>query len=81
MQVFSTLFLNNFVMEFNQVLKHLREEMSMSQEDLAKMFNTTNQTISRWELGQNEPDIKTLRAIAQYFKVTVGQLVGAEMLY
>ena len=65
-------------MEFNQVLKTLREEKDMSQEDLAKILNTTNQTISRWELGQNEPDIKTLKFLANFFGVTVGQLVGSE---
>jgi transcriptional regulator with XRE-family HTH domain len=34
-------------------LKKLREELEMSQEDLARSLGVSSQTISRWELGKN----------------------------
>ena len=36
-------------------LKKLREELEMSQEDLARELGVSSQTISRWELGKNVP--------------------------
>ncbi|MGF1571241.1 MAG: helix-turn-helix transcriptional regulator [Nodosilinea sp.] len=36
-------------------LKKLREEMGMSQEDLARRIGTSGRTISRWETGDSVP--------------------------
>ncbi|TVQ11238.1 MAG: XRE family transcriptional regulator [Leptolyngbya sp. DLM2.Bin27] len=49
-------------------LKKLREEMGMSQEDLARRIGTSARTISRWETGESVPSftiaqIKALDAL------------------
>ena len=36
-------------------LKKLREELGMSQEDLARKIGTSARTISRWETGESVP--------------------------
>ena len=35
--------------------KKIREELGMSQEDLARELGVSSQTVSRWELGKNVP--------------------------
>jgi len=46
-------------------LKKLREELGMSQEDLARELGVSSQTISRWELGKNVPTftVKQMKAL------------------
>jgi transcriptional regulator with XRE-family HTH domain len=58
-------------------IRELRTEKNMSQKDLAeKILNLTQQTISKYENGQLEPDIATLNAIADYFNVSTDYLFG-----
>lgn len=54
----------------------LRKEKGLSQEDLAQVFNVTNQSVSKWETGQSCPDISLLPDIAKYFGVSVDELLG-----
>ena len=46
-------------------LKKLREELGMSQEDLARELGVSSQTISRWELEKNVPTftVKQMKAL------------------
>lgn len=53
----------------------LRKEKELSQKDIAKICNTTFQTISRWENGTNEPDIDTLILLSGFFGVTIDELI------
>lgn len=48
----------------------------MLQKDLAKLLNVRNTTVSAWETGDNEPDLKTLAQIAKIFAVTTDYLLG-----
>ncbi len=57
-------------------LQLLRKEKGLTQEELASIFNVTNQSISKWETGQSCPDIATLPDIADFFGVSVDDLLG-----
>ena len=57
-------------------LRLLREERGLSQQKLAEMLNTTQQTIFKYEKTQSEPDISTLIKLADIFNVTVDYLIG-----
>lgn len=61
---------------FGERLKELRKENNMLQKDLAKLLNVHNTTVSAWETGDNEPDLKTLAQIAKIFAVTTDYLLG-----
>ena len=50
----------------------------MTQSQLADVFNVSEQAISRWENGNTYPDITLLPAIADYFHVTIDELMGME---
>ena len=64
--------------EFAKQLKYLRNEAGISQNELAKVFNVSKQTVSAWEKGLQETDFNTLIKIANYFKVTTDFLLGIE---
>ena len=53
----------------------LRKQNSMTQEQLAECLAITRQTISKWELGESEPDIKYLIQLSEMFQVTTDYLI------
>ena len=57
-------------------LKLLREERGLSQQKLAEMLNTTQQSIFKYEKTNCEPDILTLIKISDIFDVSVDFLIG-----
>lgn len=57
-------------------LQMLRKEKGITQEQLADIFGITNQSISKWELGLSCPDITMLPKIAEFFSVTIDELIG-----
>lgn len=59
-------------------LKYLRNEAGLSQNELAKVFNVSKQTVSAWEKGLQETDFDTLIKLARYFNVTTDYLLGIE---
>ena len=59
-------------------LKELRNEMQISQAELAQIFKTTQRNICNWEQGKFEPDFATLIKLAKFFNVTTDYLLGIE---
>jgi len=63
-------------LEFADKLRNLRDEASISREELATKTGITYAALSKYETGEREPDFKTLRKIAQYFDVSIDYLLG-----
>jgi transcriptional regulator with XRE-family HTH domain len=61
-------------------IRKYREQKKVSQEEMAQSLNVTRQTVSSWETGRTEPDLDTLHRIAQYFEVTVEELIYSQRL-
>ena len=59
-------------------LKFLRVQKNLSQKELAKVFNVAPSTYNQWETGKREPDLAALTAIADFYGVTIDELVGRE---
>lgn len=57
-------------------LKKLRRERELTQEEVAAALGISFQAISKWERSDGYPDITMLPALANYFKVTVDELIG-----
>lgn len=57
-------------------LKKLREARGLTQQKLAEQFKLTQQAIHKYENGLAEPDIKTMKSIADFFHTTIDYLVG-----
>ena len=64
--------------DFGKNLQYLRKEKGLSQKELGNIFNVCNQTISAWERGSAEPDIKTLIDFSCFFKISLDCLLGKE---
>ena len=56
-------------------LKLLWKQKHMSQLSLAMKLNTTQMSISLYETGKREPDLKTLILIADFFDVSIDYLL------
>lgn len=65
-------------MEIGKIIKELRLEQKLTQTELAKLLNTTQDTISLWELGKSYPDILSIIALAKLFNVSSDYLLGLE---
>ena len=61
-------------------IKELRQESGISQLELAKKLNIGQGTISNWESGRYEPDIKALQAMSDLFGVTVDYVIGGDRI-
>ena len=59
-------------------LKDLRKEKEITQEQLAEELGVSGRTISRWETGKNMPDISLLVEIAEFFDVSIPEIIKGE---
>ena len=57
-------------------IKKYRKNKEMTQDALAQALTVSPQSISKWECGDGYPDITLLPAIANFFEVTVDELIG-----
>ena len=60
-------------------LKNLRKTKGITQEELAIRLNVVRQTISKWEKGLSVPDADTLIKLADFFEVSVSDLLGSKV--
>lgn len=60
----------------NEQIAFLRKAKNVTQEEMAQSLGVTNQSVSKWESAQCCPDIQLLPAIADYFDVSVDELIG-----
>lgn len=61
---------------FNEILKALREERGLSQQELADALDITRSTLGNYEVGLRSPNMEMLEAIADYFNVDMDFLYG-----
>jgi len=68
--------------KFGKNLSSLRRREGLTQEALGEIIGVTNKTVSRWETGNNLPDIEMLQVLGDTFHVSVDQLIsGGEPKY
>ncbi|MCL2861399.1 MAG: helix-turn-helix domain-containing protein [Firmicutes bacterium] len=63
-------------MEEKLRIKELREEKGLTQKQLANQIGVDQRTISSYEIGHTEPDIKTIRKLCKIFDVSADYLLG-----
>lgn len=61
---------------FSFVLKRLRENMKLTQEELAIKLDISRSRLASYEQGQREPDLELLETIADFFNVDLDYLLG-----
>lgn len=58
-----------------QNLKYLREQKGLSQKDFSADMGLSRATVGNWETGERKPDIEMIIRLAEYFGVTLDDLV------
>ena len=64
-------------MEIREVLRTLREKHGLTQEQLAERVMVTRQAVSRWEMGETQPNTDTLRLLSREYGVSINTLLGS----
>jgi DNA-binding XRE family transcriptional regulator len=62
------------------VIKRLREEKNMTQQQLADKLSVSAKTISKWETAKGYPDITLLESIANALSVSVTELISSNTI-
>lgn len=65
--------------KIGSIIKKLRAEKNITQDNLATAIGVTPQAISRWESEGGYPDIELLPALADFFSVGIDQLLGYKL--
>jgi len=65
-------------MELGEKLQKMRKQRGITQEQLADSLFVSRAAVSKWESGRGYPNIDSLKALAQYFGVTIDELLCAD---
>lgn len=57
-------------------LRDLREDNDLTQDDIAKLLETTRQQVSKWENGTQKMGIDKYIKLAIYYNVSLDYLAG-----
>lgn len=63
-------------MEFNEKLQELRKRKGLTQEQLAESLYVSRTAVSKWESGRGYPNIDSLKRVADFFSVTIDDLLS-----
>ncbi len=62
-------------MYYNRI-KEVREDKGYTQNDIAKILNTTQQQYSKYELGIQIIPLEKINTLANYYNTSIDYLVG-----
>ena len=65
-------------MKIGASISKIRKEEKMTQEEFAKLFHVTRQTVSNWENEKSYPDLETLVTISDSFNISLDQLIKGD---
>jgi len=60
------------------LIRDLRKEKNLTQEQLAEEFGVSRRTVSRWETGSNMPDLDILIDMSDFYDVDLRELLDGE---
>ncbi|WP_042274634.1 helix-turn-helix domain-containing protein [[Clostridium] dakarense] len=63
-------------LKIGEVIKSLRRNKNVTQEQLANIIGISTPAVSKWESGTSYPDITVLPILANYFEVTIDELLN-----
>ncbi|MDO5555718.1 MAG: helix-turn-helix transcriptional regulator [Clostridia bacterium] len=66
--------------EIGKFISELRKNKKMTQEELAEKLGVNNRTISRWENGNNMPDVSLYKPLCEELDITINELLSGKRL-
>lgn len=64
-------------MSLGENIKNIRKNIKMKQSELAEKLDVTTRTIQNYESGNREPNIETLKKMAEILDVPIINILGA----
>lgn len=61
---------------FNENLKYAREKKNMTQKEVADLIGVAKSTYSLYESGNREPNVQTIKKIADTLNISADDLLG-----
>jgi transcriptional regulator with XRE-family HTH domain len=65
------------VMKTSEILKSIRIKNNLTQDEMAEKLLVTRQAISRWENGETEPNIESLKLLSTIFNISINTILGS----
>ncbi len=59
-------------------LRIIRKQRNLNQQKVAMDLNVSREVISHYENGKRNPDIEMLKALSEYFNVSIDFLINGE---
>src|SRR5690554_6504635 len=72
---------SDILMDYKTVANNLvnyRKDKNLTQMELAEQINYSDKVISKWERGESLPGIDALKTIADFYKISVDDLIQEE---
>lgn len=63
---------------FNENLKYAREQKGLSQKEVSEKIGVAKSTYSLYESGNREPNVQTIKKIADVLGVSADELLGID---
>lgn len=64
--------------QIGKKIKELRNELKITQKELAKLVGKSPTAVASWEQGLSEPCVSDLRLLCSIFKVSANELLEIE---
>lgn len=61
--------------KIGSLIKKIRKENNLTQQNFAKKYGVTYQAVSKWENGKNIPDIALLKEICSDYNIDINELL------
>lgn len=62
--------------DYHQIIKELREDRNMSQQDVAEVLGTSQSYYAQYENGKRQIPFDRIILLASYFKVSLDYIAG-----
>ncbi|MBQ3889766.1 MAG: helix-turn-helix transcriptional regulator [Lachnospiraceae bacterium] len=66
-------------LKLSENIKFYRKKLELTQEELAENMSVTVGAVSKWESGANVPDVQTMMELANFFDISMDELLGYNM--
>lgn len=66
--------------DVGKFISELRKNKKITQEELAEKLGVNNRTISRWENGNNMPDVSLYKPLCDELNITINELLSGKKL-
>ena len=64
--------------EIGKKIQNLRIQRRITQQGFAKAIGVSIKTVQNWEGGVSEPDLSHALSVAEYFNISMDELLGRE---